>query len=147
MKHSTISWILAVVFFTTSILFACLYLSEKHSRQRTQTALDMTEKSEAELRSSVQAAIVQSDKKEQASAVCGIYYCENVRFPNPNQVDLRSDGTAVFFVDFGGASGEKPRPKTSWQMTDDAITVGATTFKTEQGDLIDSKGNRWLHIR
>jgi len=67
--------------------------------------------------------------------------------PNPNQVDLRSDGTAVFFLDFGGTTGESPRPKTNWEMNDDTVTVGTTKFKIEQGDLIDSRGNRWLHIR
>jgi hypothetical protein len=152
MKNATIAWVLVIVFFATSVLFACLYLSERHTLQRTQTALDMTEKSEAELRSNVQAAITQSDKQETQTAaqdrfnsICGIYYCE-VENLSVNQVDLRSDGTAVFFVRTSNA-GEIPRPAKNWQLNGNVVTAANQNFTIEQDDLIDSRGNRWIHTR
>ena len=141
MKNATIAWSLVVVFFTTSVLFAGLYLSARHTLQRTQTALDMTEKSEAELRDNVQAAIAQSDKKDKADAIFGIYYCESV--PGRNQVDLRSGGAAVFYYD----GGRQQAGKTTWKLDGDTILIGTQKFTVEQTDLIDYRGNRWLHIR
>jgi len=147
MKSHTLAWILVVVFFTTSVLFAGLYLSERHTLQRTRTALDMTEKSEAELRSNVQAAIVQSDKTDKAEAVLGIYNCQADNVAE-GRLDLRSDSTAVFFSWTG--SRWYPRPKTSWKLDENKITVGTQAvkiFTIEQDDLIDSRGNRWIHTR
>lgn len=156
MKNSTIAWILVAVFSTTSILFACLYLSERHSLQRTQAALDMTEKSEAELRSNVQAAIAQSDKQEskavaqdKVNAVCGIYYFEKTGTPD-QKLDIRSDGTAVFSqVEENGY--EFNVRKMKWDLNGETVTIGDSTswlkFTIEQDDLIDSRGNRWIHTR
>ena len=141
MKSHTIAWILVVVFFTTSILFGGLYFSARHTLQRTQIALGMTEKSEAELRDNVQAATAQSGKKDKAEAVCGIYYCASVS--DRNQVDLRSGGAAVFY--FKG--GRVQAGKTTWKLDGDTILIGTQKFTVEQTDLIDYRGNRWLHIR
>ncbi len=157
-EQPLIAWGCAAFLALTTMLFACLYLIEKRSLQRTQSALAMTEKSEAEFRSNVQSAIAQSDKhesqtavQEKINAVCGIYFCENLH--GRNQVDLRSDGTAVFF--FETRSGEEPyrSSQPNWKLGENTVTVapekfGASTiFKIEQSDLIDSRGNRWLHIR
>ena len=107
----------------------------------------MTEKSEAELRSNVKAAIVQSDKADKAEAVLGIYNCQAGTVAD-GRLDLRSDGTAVFFSWTG--SRWYPRSKTSWKLDDKKVTVGTQTIKIftiEQDDLIDSRGNRWIHTR
>jgi hypothetical protein len=152
MKNPTIAWFLAVVFFSTSVLFACLYLSEKHSRQRTQTALDMTEKSEAELRSNVQAAIAQSEKQEsqaaaqgKISAVSGIYRFSIFEGAG-KEYDLRSDGTAKAFTESTAGFVGSGRD-TAWTMNGNIVTIGNLKFTIEGDDLIDSRGNRWLHIR
>jgi len=147
MKNATIAWILVVVLFTTSVLFAGLYLSEKRSLQRIEIALEMTEKSEAELRGNVQAAITQSDKKDKVNAVLGIYNCEAASVAD-GRMDLRSDGTAVSFSWTG--SSWHPRPKTNWKLDGNTVTVGTQAIKIftiEQDDLIDSRGNRWVHVR
>jgi hypothetical protein len=147
MKNATIAWILVVVFFTTSVLFAGLYLSARHTLQRTQTALDMTEKSEAELRDNVQAAVVQSDKTDKAEAVLGIYKCEADTVVD-GRLDLRSDGTAVLSRWTG--SRWYALPKTRWKLDDNKVTVGTQAvkiFTIEQDDFIDSRGNRWIHTR
>jgi hypothetical protein len=156
-----IAWICAAIFAVTSILFACLYLSEKHSLQRTETALqrietalDMAEKSEAELRSSVQApeAVAKDNVSELAAegrqALSGIYYCQQAIWEN--ELDLRSDGSAVWLND---SSGQK-LGTSKWETDGDTVTVGGSQFtvggsqfKIEGSDLIDSRGNRWLHIR
>lgn len=136
-----------VVFFTTSVLFAGLYLSERHALQRTQTALVTTAKSEAELRSNVQAEVaVAKDNVSQLAAegrqaLSGIYYCQQAI--NKNELDLRSDGSAVWLND---SSGQK-FGSSKWTTDGDTITVGGVIFKIEGSDLIDSRGDRWLHIR
>jgi hypothetical protein len=114
----------------------------------------MTEKSEAELRGNVQAAIAQSDKQESQTAaqdrvnsVCGIYNCE-AKNVSDGRIDLRSDGTAALFV--WTSSGWYPRNKTNWKLDGNSVNVGTQTiriFTIEQDDLIDSRGNRWIHIR
>jgi predicted nucleic acid-binding Zn-ribbon protein len=158
--QSIIAWTFAAIFAVTSILFASLYLSEKHSLQRTETALDMTEKSEAELRSNVQAAIDAQDKQgtqaaaqdnvselaaEGRQALSGIYYCQQA--VGKNELDMRSDGSAVWLNE---GSNQNGWPAT-WTTDGDTITVitGSRTenFKIEGADLIDARGNRWLHIR
>jgi hypothetical protein len=147
MKNSTIAWLLVAVFFTTSILFACLYSSEKHTLQRTQTALDMTEKSETELRSNVQAAEAATKDNvselaaEGRQALSGIYYCQQAI--GKNELDMRSDGSAVWLND---SSGQK-FGTSKWTTDGDTVTIGGLPFKIEGSDLIDSRGNRWLHIR
>jgi hypothetical protein len=152
MKISTIAWILVVVFFTTSVLFACLYLSERHTLQRTQIALDMTEKSEAELRSNVQTAIAQSDKREsqaaaqdKINAVCGIYRFSIFEGAG-REYDLRSDGTAKAFKESTAGFVGSGRD-IAWTMSGNIVTIGNSKFTIEGNDLIDSRGNRWLHIR
>jgi hypothetical protein len=147
MKNATTAWILVVVFFTTSVLFAGLYLSERNVLQTTQTTLVTTEKSEAELRSNVQATVaVPKDNvsrlaAEGRQALSGIYYCQQAI--NKNELDLRSDGSAVWL---NGSSGQK-FGTSKWTTDGDAVTVGGAQFKIEGSDLIDSRGNRWLHIR
>jgi hypothetical protein len=147
MKNSTISWILVVVFFTTTVLFAGLYLSERHTLQKAQTAFDLAKKSEAELRGSIQAAqAVAKDNVSQLAAegrqaLSGIYYCQQAVVKN--EVDLRSDGSAVWLND---SSGQK-FGSAKWTTDGDTVTVGATQFRIEGSDFIDSRGNRWLHIR
>ena len=105
----------------------------------------MTEKSAAELRDNVQAAVVQSDKADKTDAVCGIYYCDNA--PNMNKLDLRSDGTAHFYYSNGMEIPSTRQTKQGWTLDGQKVTVGAKTFTIEQTDLIDNRGNRWLHIR
>jgi hypothetical protein len=153
---SQLAWILAVVFFTTSILFAYLYLSEKQTLQKTQAALaraalDMTKKSEAELKNNVQAAeaVAKENVSELAAegrqALSGIYYSEQARHQGvyKDELDLRSDNSAVWLHDSSGQKLEDSK----WTTDGDNITVGKTKFKIEGSDLIDSRGNRWLHIR
>jgi hypothetical protein len=138
---------LVVVFFTTSILFAGLYLSERHTLQKAQTAFDLAKKSEAELRSSIQAAEAATKDNvselaaEGRQALSGIYYCQQAVVKN--EVDLRSDSSAVWLND---SSGQK-FGSAKWTTDGDTVTVGAARFKIEGSDLIDSRGNRWLHIR
>jgi DNA-directed RNA polymerase subunit RPC12/RpoP len=142
-----IAWGCAAFFAVTSILFACLYLSEKHSLQRTETALAMAENSEAELKSNVQAteAVAKDNVSELAAegrqALSGIYFCQQVNYKN--ELDLRSDSSAVWLND---SSGQK-LGASKWTTDGDTITVNESHFKIEGSDLIDSHGNRWLHIR
>ena len=156
MKNATIAWGLVVVFFTTTVLFACLYLSERHTLQRTETVLDMTEKSEAELRSNVQAAIAQSDKQDaqaaaqsQASSIYGVYNCPDVQ--NYNQFDLRSDGTVASYFERQDGSEMLTGQKATWELDGGTVWItknaGMQKFTVEQDDLIDSRGNRWIHTR
>ncbi len=147
MKNSAIAWILVAIFFTTSVLFAYLYLSERHTLQRTRAALEMAEKSEAKLRSNVQAeeAVAKNNVSELAAegrqALSGIYYCQQANYQN--ELDMRSDGSAVWLND---SSGQK-LGTSKWTTDGDTVTVGRAQFKIEGSDLIDSRGNRWLHIR
>jgi hypothetical protein len=151
MKNSTIAWILVVVFFATSVLFCCLYLSEKHSLQRTRAAFDIAQKSEAELKSHAQEAATASKDTvaayaaEGRQALSGIYYSEQARHQGvyADELDLRSDGSAVLLNE---ASSQKVQAS-KWTTDGDNITVGRMQFKIEGSDLIDSRGNRWLHIR
>jgi hypothetical protein len=146
-----IAWGCAALFALTSILFACLFLSEKHSLQITKTALDMAEQSEAELKSNVQVAepVAKDNVSELAAegrqALSGIYYCQQAI--NKNELDMRSDGSAVWLND---SSGQK-FGTAKWTTDGDTVTVGTASrtdnFKIEGTDLIDSRGNRWLHIR
>jgi len=152
MRSSTIAWIFVVILFTTSVLFACLYLSAKHTLQRTQVALDMTEKSEAELRSNVQAAIAQSEKQEsqaaaqdKISAICGIYRFSIFEGAG-REYDLRSDGTAKAFTESTAGFVGSGRD-VAWTMNGNIVTIGNLKFTIEGDDLIDSRGNRWRHIQ
>jgi hypothetical protein len=142
-----IAWVCAAFFAVTSILFACLYLSEIQSLQKTQTALVMSEAASAELRKNVQDvqnALRQNVQKAVTrESVCGIYSCNYNG--NDEQVDLRSDGRAVFFI--WSSSGWWPRAKTNWELDGNTVTAGDQKFTIEGVDLIDSRGNRWLHIR
>jgi len=146
-----IAWGCAALFALTSILLACLFLSEKHSLQITKTALDMAEQSEAELKSNVQVAepVAKDNVSELAAegrqALSGIYYCQQAI--NKNELDMRSDGSAVWLND---SSGQK-FGTAKWTTDGDTVNVGTASrtdnFKIEGTDLIDSRGNRWLHIR
>ena len=147
MKSHTIAWVLVVVFFTTSIVFAGLYLSERHTLQRTRTALDLAKKSEASAQAS---QVAENDDisrlaAEGRQALSGIYYSEQARHLGvyKDELDLRSDGSAVWLNDSSGRKIEDSK----WTTDGDNITVGKTQFKIEGSDLIDSRGNRWLHIR
>ncbi len=144
-----IAWVCAAFFALTSILFACLYLSEEQSLQKTQTALAMSEAASAELRKNVQAAEARDKVSELAAEgrqiLSGIYYCQQAI--NINELDLRSDGSAVWLND---SSGQK-FGTAKWTTDGDTVTVETASrtdnFKIEGTDLIDSRGNRWLHIR
>ena len=112
----------------------------------------MTEAALAELKDSVQKAVAvgdqQADKADQRAdqqarveAVIGIYTCD-ANTLGKNKMDLRSDGSAFWFFDNG-----QPAGKTRWTFDGSAVNVGASKFTTEQSDLIDSRGNRWIHVR
>jgi hypothetical protein len=147
MKNAPIAKVLAVMFFTTSILFACLYLSEKHALQTGRAAVDADKKSEAKLKSSVQAAEASTKDRvpelaaEGREALSGIYYCQQV--VSRNELDLRSDSSAVWI---NASSGQK-LGTSKWTSDGDSLTVGTVKFKIEGSDLLDSRANRWLHIR
>ena len=123
-----------------------LDMTEK-SEAKTQSALDMLEKSEATLKSSVQTAdtTVNDNVSELAAegrqALSGIYYCQQAIVRN--EIDLRSDGSMVWLND---SSGQK-FGVSKWTTDGDTITIGNSQFKIESSDLIDSRGNRWIHIR
>ena len=74
---------------------------------------------------------------------CGIY-SPNFRY-NDQRVDLRSDGSAVISIWTG--NDWLPQSKPNWKLDGNTVTVGESEFKIEGSDLIDSRGNRWLHIR
>jgi predicted nucleic acid-binding Zn-ribbon protein len=115
--------------------------------QRTQIALDMAEKSEAELKSSVKTADITAKDNvselaaEGRQALSGIYYCQQANYRN--EIDLRSDGSMGWLND---SSGQK-LGASKWTTDGDTITIDSSKFKIESSDLIDSRGNRWLHIR
>jgi len=126
-----------------TVALAVLVVAEHRQLQRTKSALQMTESELAEFRTNVQKAIAADDQKtEQKShieAVCGIY---NADVPGKSQMDLRSDGTAFYYYQNG-----QPAGKTRWTLSGDAVMVGVSKFTPEQSDLIDSRGNRWIHVR
>lgn len=141
-----IAWGCAVFFALSSILFAFRYLSEKKSLQKTEIALAMTEKSEAKLKSSVQAVetVAKDNVSELASelvpALSGIY----LRNGRSIGMDLRSDGTAYNCFESGQIISNSKR---QWKTDGDTVTVATSQFKIEGSDLIDAQGNRWLHLR
>ena len=126
-----------------TVALAVLVMAEYRQLQRTKNALQMTESELAEFRTNVQKAIAADDQKtEQKShieAVCGIY---NADVPGKSQMDLRSDGTAFYYFQNG-----QPAGKTRWTLSEDGVMVGDSKFTPEQSDLIDSRGNRWIHVR
>jgi len=79
-------------------------------------------------------------------AIAGLYEFKdpNVNNQGYQELDLRSDGSGTFDQGFGG----RPR-KLRWEKNGaSAIIVQSFgDMKIENGDLIDHRGNRWLHIR
>jgi hypothetical protein len=151
MNNSTSARVLVFALSITSILFACLYLSERHALQRTQTARDLAGKSETELRGSVQAATARSDRQESPAgapdnlkAVCGIYRF-SIYEGEGREYDLRSDGTAMAFTESLGGYVGSGRDAT-WTVNDNIVTIGNSIFTIEGDDLTDSKGNRWVRM-
>lgn len=118
---------------------------QKHNVQseldRTRIALSMTESNLSEFKANATAASAADDQKAGIEAVAGIYGCDAL--PTHNQVDLRSDGTAVYLSDQGRILGGKLQ----WVIDGKSITIGSARFTVEGNDLIDYRGNRWLHIR
>lgn len=139
--QSFIPWAIALI----SICINLFLFYRLSTLQRTQIALDMTEKSEAELKSSVQTAdTIAKDNVSQLAtegrqALSGIYYCQQAI--NKNELDMRSDGSAVWLND---STGHK-LGTAKWTTDGDTVTVGSSQFKIESSDLIDSRGNRWIH--
>lgn len=149
-----IAWGCAAILALTSILFAFLHSSERNSLQRTEAALDMAKKSEAASSSSVKAAIPQSDalggqrSQDVANSVYGVYFCREC---NVNKMDFRSDGTVAFFVQSNRRENQRVADA-GWKSDGNTVTMSRTilnqqNFTIKQDDLIDSRGNRWVHIR
>jgi hypothetical protein len=151
MKSSITAWVLAFVFLALSILFGCLYLAERHSLQRTQTELEMTEQAAAEFKSNVEAAVnqleSQSTAHDKASSVYGVYYCAEIQ--NYNKFDLRSDGTVALYLGKQDGGEMITFQKATWELVGNTVWIkkaaGIQKFTVEQDDLIDAKGNRWIH--
>src|ERR1700733_2683005 len=148
MKNSKIAWLLIAIFALSNIAFASLYLSEKHSLQRTQIALNMTEKSQSEFKANVQAAVDAQSKQnvqsELIDSVYGVYNCPDVE--NFNQFDLRSDGTAVFYLESQDGEERIWGRNGTWELDANTIWVKKSTgelqrYTIEQDDLIDKRGN------
>lgn len=94
--------------------------------------------SKEQLTQDVQAAI---DSQE----VAGIYECKLPYNEEYQKIDLRSDGRGLF--DNGYSSG-RGSPISWKKVAGNKIDVDRHgQFKLEGMDLIDDRGNRWLHIR
>lgn len=99
--------------------------------------VQMTKESSEELTKNVQAAI---DSQE----IAGLYEWKPPYSSHYQELDLRSDGTGQFDNGQGSRSSSA-----NWlKNLNGSITIGRQgTFKVENGDLIDQRGNRWIHIR
>jgi hypothetical protein len=75
------------------------------------------------------------------AALSGINYCEQV--VGRDKLDLRSDGSAVWMNERDG----QKLGSAKWTTDGSTVKIGFAEFKIEGSDLIDGKGNRWLHIR
>jgi len=104
---------------------------------RLQKALEIADASHDELRKTVEAAVA-------AQEVAGLYEFSPAYSQRYQELDLRSDGSGIFDKGNGGAIGH-----IKWTRLDDAqLNIDRVgRFKIENGDLIDERGNRWLHIR
>lgn len=136
--------ILSVLLVAGNIFWAALYFawhSKAASLQANQDAIEekaaRAGQSKQQLTKDVQAAV---DSQE----IAGLYKWWATGFDKLQIIDLRSDGTGQFDNGFGGSP-----IKTYWQkITDKKISIDKHgVFKIENGDLIDQRGNRWLHVR
>jgi hypothetical protein len=145
--QSFIPWAIVLISVGINLFLFHRLSTQATTLQGTQIALDTAEKSEASLRGSVHAAdtIAKDNVSELAAegrqALSGIYYCQQAI--NKNKLDMRSDGSAVWL---NNSSGQK-FGTTKWTTDGDTVTVGSSQFKIESSDLIDSRGNRWIHVR
>jgi hypothetical protein len=104
---------------------------------RLQKALEMTDASHEEFRKNVEAAVASQE-------IAGLYEFKPAYSQRFQELDLRSDGSGIFDKGNGGTVGH-----IQWKKLDDAqLNIDRVgRFKIENGDLIDERGNRWLHIR
>lgn len=149
--------VLAITFASTTLIFAGLFVHEHKALDRTAQALKMEADAAQELKQSVQAAIADQDKQyatqtaqDKFASFFGVYNCPDVQ--NENQIDLRSDGTAIFYMQTQGGDERIWGKSGTWEMDGSNIWIKKGSgqpqrYASEQGDLIDRRGNRWLHVR
>ena len=139
--------VLAITFASTTVLFAGLYIHEQKVLDRTQAALKVEDSSTEELKQNVQVAIIAQDKQDKIEAICGIYEYSQIEGAG-REYDLRSDGTAIKLRESENAGfirqGKNTEP---WSLSGNMVTIGNMQFTIEGEDLIDSRGNRWMHER
>jgi hypothetical protein len=92
-----------------------------------------------------QTRLILKSVRDATNSVCGVYYCGDVT-GGANQIDIRHDGTSVFYIAIQNGT-ELPQVTTTWHFSGDSLLLGARQFKMEDTDLIDPQGRRWLHIR
>ena len=84
--------------------------------------------------------------REKFQSVCGIWSSDTDTRSRYKKFDLRSDGSGIYLRENANGRQEQAS-KFDWSFTGDAVILSGTTYKLEGEDLIDEKGNRWLHIR
>jgi hypothetical protein len=92
---------------------------------------------------------------EATKAASGIYEYDLPYNQGYWQLDLRSDKTGIFYEKFMSGNDSKQPMNVNWKFSTDNlkvgdnlnIKIGSAIYKIEGDDLIDSNGNRWLHIR
>ena|ERR1700722_9326866 len=154
MKHLTIAWSLVCVCCVASI-FLGLKLSAANKRiEQANQIMASSAASDKELRASVQASIDSQDKQaaqqDATSSVYGVYNCPDVQ--NYNQIDLRSDRTAAIYLQNQDGTEMLTHQNATWELDGSTVWIKKTSgamqkYTIEQDDLIDQRGNRWIHTR
>lgn len=136
--------ILAAMLLLGNIFWAGMFIlwrSEAHRLKSENAKLE--ERAESAEKSKAQ---LTKDAQESGASheIAGLYKWYNPPQANFWRFDLRTDGTGQFDNGYGG----HPIPASWKKVSPQKIEIEKHgQFKTENGDLIDDRGNRWLHVR
>lgn len=145
---------LAIIFLaSTTLLFAGLFINERQKHSEIQSPHDILADSEAPKSRQAQLDKIESDlaesKQSVRDAVSGVYEYDKPNLEKSFILDFRSDGSVLSYYTFAGRETQMAKKFSKWSFNKEVISIDGIGDFTPDGndDLIDSEGNRWLHIR